>query len=77
MRTTLDIEEELLAEVVKLTGEKSKSKAVNKALRDLLYWEAVKDLRAMAGTSVLVDDFDELLTEQRKRDTERLKRAEL
>ena len=30
MRTTLDLNEKLLEEVVKLTGEKSKSKAVNK-----------------------------------------------
>ena len=36
MRTTLDLDEKLLEEVVKLTGEKSKSKAVKKALEGFL-----------------------------------------
>ena len=36
MRVTLNIDEELIAEVVRLTGEKTKSKAVNKALAEVL-----------------------------------------
>ena len=36
MRVTLNIDEWLLAEVVRLTGEKIKNKAVNKALVEVL-----------------------------------------
>ena len=60
MRTTLEIDEELLSKVMKATGEKKRSRAVDKALRDYLYWEAVKGLRAMAGKIDLVDNWYEL-----------------
>ena len=60
MRTTLEIDEELLSNVMKATGEKKRSRAVDKALRDYLYWEAVKGLRSMAGKIDLVDNWYEL-----------------
>ncbi len=34
MRTNIDIDDELLAEVMKLTGAKTKKQAVNEALED-------------------------------------------
>ena len=70
MRTTIDIDKELLEEVARATGEKSKSKAVSKALAEYLYWEAVKGLKAVAGKIDLVDNLEELeeleLKEQKK-----------
>ena len=60
MRTTLDISEELLAKVVKFTGEKKKSRAVEKALREYLSWKAVEGLRALAGKIDLVNNLKEL-----------------
>ena len=60
MRTTLEIDEELLSKVMKATGEKKRSRAVDRALRDYLYWEAVKGFRAMAGKIDLVDNWYEL-----------------
>ena len=60
MRTTLEIDEKLLTNVMEFTGEKKKSKAVDKALRDYLYWEAVRGLKAMAGKIDLVDNWYEL-----------------
>ena len=50
MRTTLDIDERLLDDVVKAVGVKGKSKAVEEALRLYLQWWAVKRLAELAGT---------------------------
>jgi Arc/MetJ family transcription regulator len=60
MCTTIEIDEELLSKVMRITGEKRKSQAVDKALRDYLYWEAVKGLRALSGKIDLVDNWYEL-----------------
>ena len=75
MRTTLEVDEKLLAEVVKLTGEKNKGRAVNKAMASYLQWRAIQDLRAMAGKIEFVDNFDEILETQRRLDIKRLERA--
>jgi len=56
MRTTLDIDERLLREVVERTGEKSRSRAVNKALQAYLRSEAVRELIALAGQIDIVDN---------------------
>lgn len=60
MRTTLDIDERLLEEVVKATGQKSKSKAVNKVLEEYVRRKRIQELRDMAGTIDLVDNWYEL-----------------
>ena len=77
MRTTLDIDERLVGDVVESTGEKNKSRAVSQALSLYLQWKAIKELRAMAGKIVLVDNIEEILEEQNRLDLERLKRARL
>ena len=60
MRTTLEIDEKLLDEVLILTEEKSKGKAVSKALRDYIRRKRIEELRAMFGTIDLVDNWYEL-----------------
>lgn len=50
MRTTMDIDPDLLAKAVEITGESSKGKAVNRALEELIYRDAVEKLRAARGT---------------------------
>ncbi|MBF8268103.1 MAG: Antitoxin of type system, VapB [Dehalococcoidia bacterium] len=60
MRTTVDIEEGLLEELVKLTGEKSKKKALNKALEEYIRRKRIQELRAALGTIDLVDNWYEL-----------------
>ncbi len=67
MRTTLDIDERLLGAVVKATGEKSRSKAVQKVLEEYLRHKAIEELRGSAG-SVGMDDIQE---EQRAADRQR------
>ncbi|RKZ25306.1 DUF2191 domain-containing protein [bacterium] len=49
MRTTLNIPDELIKRVQKIYSEKSKSRAVEKALRELLEIYAGKKLSELAG----------------------------
>ena len=60
MRTTVDIDGKLLDRVIALTGEKSKSKAVCRALEEYVRRQSIEELRAMAGTIDLVDNWYEL-----------------
>ena len=60
MRTTLTIDPKLLEEVIALTGERSRSKAVSKALEQYVWLKRVDELRAIAGKIDLVDNLDEL-----------------
>ena len=55
MRTTLDLEKELLEDVRVATGERTTSRAVAKALEEFLYFQAVARLEYLAG-KVEVDD---------------------
>ena len=66
MRTTLDIDEKLIEEAERLTGEKSASKAVNKALAEFIRRERAKELIASLGTWDLdLDDWYEFRHQER------------
>ena len=66
MRTTLDIDPELLEEAEKLTCEKSPSKAVNKALREYIRQSRVQRLLASLGKRPLdLDDWYEFRHRER------------
>ena len=67
MRTTLDIDERLLGAVVKATGEKSRSKAVQKVLEDYLRHRAIDELRGSAGKLELDDTQEEQRAADRQR----------
>ena len=58
MRTTLNIDNRLLENVVEATGEKTKSKAVNAALKDYIRRKHVQELIDSWG-KIIVDDFSE------------------
>ena len=60
MRTTLDVDPGLLDAVVETTGERSKSKAVNKALAEYVRRKRVAELREIAGNIALVNNLREL-----------------
>ena len=57
MRTTLDIDEKLMEDVFKVTGEKVKSKAVNKALAKYLRNDRVQRLLDAPGRITLDDNW--------------------
>jgi Arc/MetJ family transcription regulator len=74
MRTTIDIDEKLLKEVARVTGEKRKSKAVNKALQSFLRQEQLQRLLSLMGKIDLVDNWREMeeleLEDQRRLEKE-------
>jgi Arc/MetJ family transcription regulator len=66
MRTTLDIDPHLLEEAEKLSGEKSASKAVNRALEDLVRKLRAQELIDSLGTWRLeLDDWYEFRHQER------------
>ena len=67
MRTTLDLDPKLLEDVVKATGQKSMTKAVNSALQDYVRWAKIGELRAMAGRIRLDDTREEQRTADLRR----------
>ena len=66
MRTTLDIDRELLDSVLAATGEKTKSKAVNVALKEYIRRQLVQELIDSWGT-IVVDDYSEETAKMDKR----------
>ena len=60
MRTTLDVDPQLLEEAERITGEISASKVVNTALRELIRRQKLKELRELLGTMKLEDNWREL-----------------
>ena len=60
MRTTLDIDSNLLDAIVEATGEKTKSRAVNSVLQEYIRRKRVAELREIAGNIELVNNLREL-----------------
>ena len=67
MRITLDIDPDLLDTVVETTGERSKTKAVSKALEAYVRRAKIDELRAIAGKIPLVDTREEQRAADRRR----------
>jgi Arc/MetJ family transcription regulator len=59
MRTTVDIDEKLLAEAEGITGEKSPSKTVNAALREMVRRRKIEGLRRLIKETTLEDTWRE------------------
>lgn len=67
MRTTLDIDGKLLESVVDATGEKTKSRAVNAALKEYIRRKRVQEFIDSWGKIVVDDYSDDALRLDRKR----------
>ncbi|MCD6318231.1 type II toxin-antitoxin system VapB family antitoxin [Candidatus Aerophobetes bacterium] len=57
MRTTLDVNEQLLKDIAKITGERSKSKAVNKALSEYVRKVKIEQLKNLSGKVKIIDNW--------------------
>ena len=60
MRTTIDIDPEALEDALAATGEKSRSRVVNRALRELVRQRRLTELRELAGNIEIDDNLAEL-----------------
>ena len=56
MRTTLDLDEELMRKAQSETGAKSKTEVIEMGLRSLLEREARKRLKALYGSHLDIDE---------------------
>lgn len=72
MRATLNISDELIKTVQKLSGEKSKTKAITVAMQEYIKQKKAKDLLALKGKMSLYFDWkaeeDKELKVQHKRE---------
>lgn len=73
MRTTLNIDEKLLAEVLCETGEKDKGKAVNAALAEFIRRKKLDKLLALRGKIDIEDKWEEWEEAEMAEEAERLK----
>lgn len=60
MRTTLTVEDGLLDDALRITGERSRSKAVNMALAEWVRLRRLRELRKLRGTIEFQYPIDEL-----------------
>lgn len=60
MRATLNIPDELVSEVQKISGEKSKTKAIVVAMKEFVRQKKVKELLALRGKIQVEDVTEEL-----------------
>lgn len=60
MRATLNIPDDLIAEVQKLSGEKSKTKAIITAMQEYIRDKKIKMLLELRGKIQIEDKTDEL-----------------
>lgn len=58
MRSTLDIPEDLVKKVLKLSGEKSKTKAITVAMEEYVRRRKTKELLALRGKIALAFDWE-------------------
>ena len=60
MRATLNIPDDLLAEVQKVSGEKSKTKAITIAMKEYIRQKKIKELISLRGKIQIEDVTEEL-----------------
>jgi len=60
MRTTLEIDEKLLDDVMRIVGESNKGKAVNRAMAEFIRKRKLQDLKKLIGSKQLEDNWREL-----------------
>jgi len=74
MRATLNIPDELLSEVQKVTGEKSKTKAITIAMKEFIRQKKIKQLLALRGKIQIDYDWkkEEELEMKAQREREKL-----
>ena len=65
MRTNIEIDDELLAKVMALSGAKTKKEAIDEALKHFLYRIALRKLEEIRGPGAWEGNLDEMRTVER------------
>ncbi len=73
MRATLNIPDDLLSQVQKITGEKSKTKAITTAMKEYVRQTKIKELIALRGKIKIDYDWEKEEERELKAQAEREK----
>ena len=60
MRTTINVEDDILEDLMRFTGAKTRTDAVNRAIADWVRWKRILRFRAMRGKIAWEGDLDEM-----------------
>ncbi|PIS38165.1 MAG: DUF2191 domain-containing protein [Nitrospirae bacterium CG08_land_8_20_14_0_20_52_24] len=74
MRATLNIPDDLMSQLLKITGEKSKTKALVTAMQEFIRQKKIKELLELRGKIQIEDvteELEKLELEEMKKDDQR------
>ena len=60
MRTTLNLSANLLDELMKVTGSRTKTDAIEEAIREFVYRRKIEKLKSLSGKIMLTSNWQEL-----------------
>ena len=60
MRTTLNLSDNLLDELMKVTGSRTKTDAIEEAIREFVYRRKIEKLKNLSGKIILTSNWQEL-----------------
>jgi len=66
MRTTVDLDEKMVQEAMRITGSRSKAEAINRILAEFLRHRRREELKVLPGKIRLEDNWQELETKELK-----------
>jgi len=60
MRTTLDLDEKMVKEAMRITRSKSKAEAINRVLSEFIRYRKLEELKALSGKVRIADNWQEM-----------------
>jgi len=69
MRTTLNLDDELVAELMRVTHAKTKTEAIHEAMAELIRKAKVEQLKSLSGTLSITDTAKSQRRTEKKRQT--------
>ena len=75
MRTTLDLDPELLEQMPEVTGEKTPSKALNKLMAEAVRKKKLAELKDWIASGKIIGTLNDTLQEDKERELEDMQRT--
>lgn len=60
MRTTLNLDDKMVKEAMRITGSRSKAEAINRVLSEFIRYRKLEELKALSGKVRIADNWQEL-----------------
>jgi Arc/MetJ family transcription regulator len=75
MRTTMNLDDRLMKELMTVTGAKTKTEAIHLAISELIRRKKLEELKALSGKVRIADNWQELEELEVKKQEERRSRG--